>query len=264
MHNVLALLALVAFSTEESFYHRMKRKNTLPNVPTEEGEGRQLTDIFDILRLLELLLIALILSTPAGNPANTHGQIAMILAGLQLARLFGRRILAAWSVLGVLQLIEAALLVLFLLTPLSRGNLQRFPLTFQAVLAMAGGVLYAVIIMVCAAFSISYWMKYFAREHTPTYKTFLPLADSESWAVRISRKAIIPGLAGLAGIVLISGLSSMSVFLGVSILLQVSGLLVVKRLASLEHHPLAHVLWTASFLLITGMIVFGATNFAPL
>lgn len=255
---------MAVFAIEELIYRRMKRRNALPSSPMEGGEGRRTTDTLDVLRLVELLLIALLLSTPAGNPALAQGQMAMILAGLQLARLFGRRILAAWSVLGVLQLIEAVLLLLFLLLPLPENSVQRADLTPRAFLALAGGVLYTVMVMVCASFSISYWVKYFAKEHSLPFTAFPPLAESEAWAVRTSRKSILPGLAGLSGIALITGLSAISVLLGVSILLQTSGLLVVKRLASREHHPLAHVLWTASFLLITGMIGFGITSFAPL
>jgi hypothetical protein len=63
--------------------------------------------------------------------------------------------------------------------------------------------------------------------------------------------------------VLISGFSSMFALLGVSVLLQAAGLLVVKKLHSAEHHPLANAFWTASFLLLTGMLIFGATAFNP-
>lgn len=260
MHRILSLLALGAFTLEEIAHQRRRARGTLPAAPVDENDKKTGMDIFDVLRLLELLFLALLMSTSAGNPAGSHGQMAMILAGLQISRLFGRRILSRWSVLGVLQALEIVILLLIILLPLNTAVLTKPVLSSSSILALGGGVLYGVMIAICASFSISYGIKLFSGETSEAFDNFPPLADSENWAVKFSARSIYPAIAGTAGLVMITGFSLLSLLFLFSALLQGTGLFLANRSSFRGHHPVSHLLWSLSFLLLMGMMVFGVTD----
>lgn len=250
---------MAAFAIEETAHQRGRSRGTLPDDPTAEEARKQTLDLFDLLRLLELLFLALLMST-AGNPAGPHGQAAIILAGLQIARLFGRRILSRWSVLGVLQALEILILAMLILLPLHPGAANKPPLTAASVAALSGTLVYGVLISISAAFSFSYWVKFFSRENSKTYENFPPLADSENWLVKFSKKAVYSGVLGAAGLFLISGLSTLSLLFALSVVLQGTGLLLARKSNFSGHHPISHLFWDASFLLVFVMVTFGVTN----
>lgn len=260
MHKIFGLLALAAFLTEEIAHQRGRRRGTLPQDPTENQVNRTTLSIFDILRLIELLFLALILSTAAGNPAGTHGQTTIILLGLQTVRLFGRQVLSRWSVLGVLQTLEILFLLLVIFLPLNHGVPDNPPLRLDSFLGFAGGILYGILITICAAFSISYTIKVFSKENSAAFDSFPPLADSENWAVKISRRSVFVGIIGTAGLFLVTGPSLLLYLFTLSVLLQSSGLLLSKKDNFSGHHPISHLLWLASFLLVVGMLVFRVTD----
>ena len=250
---------MAAFAVEEIIHQRERHRGNLSDEPAIEE--KHTLDLFDILRLLELLFLALLMSTPAGNPAGPHGQTIIILTGLQIARLFGRRILSRWSVLGVLQALEVIVLAMIMLLPLNTGAAEKPPLTPASVAALAGALVYGILISISAAFSVSYWVKLFSRENSRVYDNFPPVADSENWSVKFSQKAVYAGLLGAAGLFLISGLSLLSVLFTLSVVLQGTGLLLAGKSNFSGHHPLSHLFWDASFLLVFFMVVFGATTF---
>lgn len=252
---------MTAFIIEEITHQRGKHRGTLPEDPSTEKTSEQTLNAFDILRLLELLFLALLMSTGAGNPAGPHGQTAIILTGLQIARLFGRRILSRWSVLGVLQAIEILLLAMIILLPVNSGFMDKPPLTAASVAALTGTHIYGILITISAAFSLSYWVKLFSREHSAAFENFPPLADSENWTVKFSKKAVYSGVLGAGGLFLMSGLSSLSLLFTLSVLLQVTGLFLSRKSNFSGHHPVSHVVWGTSFLILFVMVAFGVTNF---
>lgn len=251
---------MAAFIIEEITHQRGRRRGILPDDPTAEEARKQTLDSFDLLRLLELLFLALLMSTVAGNPAGPHGQTAIILTGLQIARLFGRRILSRWSVLGVLQALEILLLALIILLPLKEGASEKPSLTAASVTALAGTLVYGILITVSTAFSLSYWVKFFSRENSAVFENFPPLADSENWAVKFSRKAVFSGFVGAVGLFLVSGVSPLPLLFSLSVLLQGTGLLLTRKSTFSGHHPVSHLLWGLSFLLIFAMVASGLTD----
>ncbi len=256
---MFGILALVAFAVEEVFHQKERLRGNLSQDPTDEGKHN--LDVFDYLRLLQLLFLALIMSTPAGNPALPHGQTSIILTGLQIARLFGRKILSRWSVLGVLQALEVVLLFVIVLLPFSPSAADKPPLTPASVAALAGALVYGILISISAAFSISYWVKLFSRENSRVYDNFPPLADSENWSVKFVQKAVYAGILGAAGLFLISGFSLLSLLFALSVVLNGTGLFLAGKSNFSGHHPISHVFWDASFLLVFTMVAFGVTNF---
>ena len=259
MHRILSLLVVSMFILEEIFHQRFRKTGRLKPVPFNNNPLKNNFDRFDFLRSLALLTLGLLLSTSAGNPGSGHGQLIMILVGLQIARLFGRRVLSNWSVLGVLQCIEMILLLSFILLPmeLPAETLQISP---PSLLALLGGVFYGILISISAAFSFSYGVRLFARESSNLYETFPPLASSESWSYKFSKFSLFPGTAGLAGLFLFWGFSLLSGLFALSLILQFAGVLISQKQTFNGHHPIAHILWGISFLLLYLLIVSGIST----
>lgn len=260
LHRIFGVLALAAFAMEEVAHQRGIRRGILPEDPTADETAKQKLDHFDVLRLLELLFLVLLMSTAAGNPGGPHGQATIVLSGLQTARLFGRRVLSRWSVLGVLQALEILILALVILLPLHPDTIAKPPLTAASLMALSGTLAYGILISICTAFSISYWVKFFSRENSRAYDSFPPLADSGNWSVKFSRKAFYPGILGTSGLVLVSGVSLLSILFSVSVILQATGLFLAGRSSYSGHNPVSHIFWDASFLLVFAMVLSGITN----
>jgi hypothetical protein len=260
VHRILSLMALVAFLLEEMLHQKMRKAGTLPSAPTDAEVLKHPFDLFDLLRLLELLFLALLLSTPAGNPSTGHGQMCFVLLGLQVSRLFGRRILSRWSVLGVLQAIEVVFLITIFLMPADLSNISINPVSPWAVIALGGGISYGIFIAVSTAFSISYGIKFYSMESSFSYETFPPLASSESWALRFSVYSLFAGTAAFAGLLLLPELFLFSIFFGLTLVLQFTGVAVGRKTSYRGHHPLSHVLWGISFLILYILIISGIST----
>ena len=261
MHRVLSWLVVFLFLLEEVFHQKLGKSGRLSSAPTDDDILKSNFDRFDLLRILELLFLGLLLSTPDGNPATGHGQLTVMLVGLQIARLFGRRVLSRWSVLGVLQALELVLLLTIILVPMTLSG--RYPLSPLPLLALIGGVTYGILVTIAAAFSISYGVRLFARESSELYETFPPLADSENWAYKFSRFSLFAGTAGMVSLFLLRGLSLLPLLFSISIILQFAGVLFCRKEAFNGHHPRAHILWGISFLILYLLAVTGTTTISP-
>lgn len=259
MHRILSLLVLFLFIVEEIFHHKLGKAGRLSPITTDSNVLKNNFDRYDLLRLLELLFLGLLLSTSEGNPATGHGQFSMMLVGLQIARLFGRRVLSRWSVLGVLQALEMMILLTIILVPI-RISTDGYPLSPVPLLALIGGVVYGILVTIVTAFSISYGLKLFARESGGLYETFPPLAGSESWALKFSRFSFFIGLAGVTGLFLLMGFSVLPVLFSTALLLQLTGILHCRKDTYCGHHPKAHILWGISFLILYIIAVSGITT----
>ncbi len=262
MHKILSLLVLCLFLLEEIFHKRLGKSGRLSLNPAEYNALHNNFDRFDLLRILELLFLGLLLSTSEGNPTMGHGQLSIILVGLQTARLFGRRVLSRWSVLGVLQALEMILILTIILVPqkISPGE---YPLSPLPILAFIGGIIYSILVTVTAAFSISYGTRLFSRESSNLYETFPPLADSESWAYKLSRFSLPGGLAGVSSLFLLLGISPLPVLFSISLILQFTGFLLCRKETFSGHHPGAHILWGISFLILYLLAVTGVSTISP-
>jgi len=261
VHNLFALLALAAFVVEEIAHRRSRNTGELPAEPGEEAQTASGMDFFDILRVMELLFVALILSTGQGSLTGTLGQTALILVGLQASRIFARRILGRWSVLGVLQGMQMLLLLMALIPLTSPAPLPGHGPSWASFLALAGFTVYGILAALSAAFSIAYAVKYFAREGTSAYEEYPPLADSERWSARCSGKAFYAGLAAALGWLLFSGISPLIPLLSFSAVLQGLGTHRSGKPVFSGHHPRAHLLWGVSFLLFLAVIALGLSGF---
>ena len=262
MHRILSLLILSMFFVEELFHRRLGKTGRLSSTPKNYYVLKNTFDRFDLIRLLELLFLGLLFSTSEGNPATGHGQLGMVLIGLQISRLFGRRVLSRWSVLGILQLLEAVLLITVILIPVNipaEGHL--YPFSPKLLLGLLGGVLYGVFITIVTAFSISYWIRHFTKEHGKLYHTFPPLVESESWALKFSTISLYLGTAGATGLFFIKGLAVLPAVFSASLICQLAGVLVCKKETYNGHHPVAHILWMLSVLLLSFIAVSGITTF---
>ncbi len=259
---MLSLLVLFLFLVEEIFHQRLGKSGRLSTVSTDHYVLKNNFDRYDLLRLLELLFLGLLLSTSEGNPATGHGQLGMMLTGLQISRLFGRRILSRWSVLGVLQALQMILLLSIILVPMKIST-DVYPLSPIPLLSLIGGVMYGILVTMVAAFSISYEIKLFARESGKLYEALPPLADSEGWAFKFSKLSVYAGMAGTTGLFLLTGFSILPVLFSTSLLLQFAGVLFCRKKTFNGHHPVAHILWGVSFLLLYFLAVSGITTVSP-
>lgn len=259
MYRMLSLLVLFLFILEEVFHQKLGKSGRLSLKPTDITIVRNNFDRFDLVRLLELLLLGLLVSTPSGNPATGHGQLTMMLVGLQIARLFGRRVLSRWSVLGVLQALEVVLLLTIILVPV-KSSYGEYPFSPLSLVALIGGVVYSIFVSITTAFSISYGVRLFAPESSRTYDMFPPLAGSESWAAKFSSFSLFAGIAGATGLILTRGISLLPLLFSVSLILQFAGVMLCKKETYNGHHPRAHVLWGVSFLIIYFLAVSGITT----
>ncbi|PIE53629.1 hypothetical protein CSA37_00240 [Candidatus Fermentibacteria bacterium] len=256
MHRILGGLALTAFIIEEIFHRKRQRKNRLPAEPSYKQSNSM--DIFDVLRLIEILLLAMILSTEGGRPQEPSGQMSIILIGLQVFRLFGRKILNRWSVLGILQALQVILLLIVILIPL-RSSADYVSIGPAEVLSLAGGIAYGILLTLCASFSTAYWIKLYSREFSGTYETFPPLADSERWARRFAILSLYAGFTASAAMFVQYGAVALPFFFTGSALLTTAGIIAESRESFTGHHRKAHLLWSLSFLLTLSIFIAGIT-----
>jgi hypothetical protein len=264
MHRVvLSLLVVFLIVMEELFRQKPGRAGRLPIRPAETGMPGKDFDRFDLLRLLELLFLGLLFSTSAGNAATGHGQITIVLAGLQTARLFGRRVLSRWSVLWVIQAFELLLLVSILFLPLHLIP-EAYLLSPKSLLALVGGMIFSILVYITAAFSLSYGVRLFAREHSHLYNVFPPLAGSEEWAYKFSVFALPSGIVGAVSLFFLRGVSLLPVIFSLSVLLQSLGVVICRKKTFNGHHPVVHILWSISFLVLYFITITGLTTVGPL
>jgi hypothetical protein len=261
VNNLFALLTLAAFVVEEIAHRRSRNTGGLPAEPGDEGQATSRMDFFDILRIVELLFLALILSTKQGTLTGTLGQTVLILVGLQASRIFARRVLGRWSVLGVLQGMEMLLLIVVMIPRTAPTPMLSQGPPWAEFLALTGFTAYGILAVLSAAFSVSYAVKYFAREGSGAYEEYPPLADSERWSARCSGKAFYAGLAGTLGWFLCTGASLLTLLLALSAILQGLGTRLSGKPVFSGHHPRAHLLWGVSFLLFLAVIAFGLSEF---
>lgn len=261
MHSVLGFLVAFLFILEEFFHQRLGKAGRLSSIHANSNILKNNFDRYDLLRILELLLLGLLLSTSEGNPTTGGGQLTVVLTGLQFARLFGRRVLSRWSVLGVVQAFEMGLLLTVILMPShSPGGYPPSPLPL---LALLGGMVYGILVSIAAAFSLSYGIRLFARESSGLYHNFPPLADSEGWAYKFSMFSLLPGITGAASLFLLNGISLLSVFFSISFILQFAGTLAYRKSTYNGHHPVSNTLWLVSFLILYLLAVTGITTISP-
>ncbi len=259
MYKLICLLVLALFLLEELFHRHLGKSGRLHSKPSKNDFIQSNFDRFDLVRLFELLLFGILLSTPAGNVKIGHGQLASILVGLQIARLFGRRILRRWSVLGVLQLVEIFFILSILLIPL-KENLHIFQLNPLTVTTLASGILFGILTAMSTTFSISYAVRLFSKESSKLYNKFPPLVNSEEWAYKFSRFSLFTGTVCTITLFLLLGVSTLPLFFLISIILQYSGFFLCRIPNYRGHHTRAHLLWSLSFLILYFLIVFGFTS----
>lgn len=259
MHRILSLFVLILFLIEEMFHQRLGKAGRLPSRPVDYDTIKNNFDRFDLLRILELLLIGLLFSTATGSAATGRGQLALILVGLQVARLFGRRVLSRWAVLGIVQGLEALLLLSIILVPVKTLTAE-YPLSPLPALAIIGGGIYGIFVFVSVAFSISYATRLLSRESSSLYDTFPPLVDSENWAYRFSRFSLFFGVTGVAGMFDLGGFSLLPILFSVSLILQFTGTQICRKETFNGHHPVSHILWGISFLILYFLTVSGIST----
>jgi len=262
MHKLLSLLVVFLILLEELFHQKLGRAGRMPLRPAYTGMPGNDFDRFDLLRLLEMLVLGLVFSTSAGNTATGHGQLTVVLAGLQTARLLGRRVLSRWSVLGVIQAFELFLLLSVLIVPLHLTP-DTYPLSPLSLLSLAGGMVFSIFVYIAAAFSVSYGVRLFAREHSHLYDIFPPLAGSEEWAYKFSKFALPFGFSGAVSLFFLRGLSLLPVLFSLSVVLQSIGVAVCKKKTFNGHHPVVHILWGISFFVLYTITVAGLTTIDP-
>jgi hypothetical protein len=262
MHRVLSLLIIFLFLIEVLFHLKSGKAGRVAQSPVDSGEIGNSFDRFDLLRLLELLCMGLLFSTSAGSTSTGQGQLTVILVGMQTARLIGRRILSRWSVLGVIQVFEMALLLSILLMPVKLPQ-HVYQLAPVPLLALLGGVVFGISVSIAAAFSFSYGVRLFSGEHSHLYNAFPPLAGSEGWAYRFSLSSLPAGVAGSAGLFFLCGFSVLPVLFTVSVLIQSAGVIICGKKTFNGHHPIAHILWGISFLVLYIAIITGITTVTP-
>ena len=263
MHRLLSLIVVFLIALEELFHQKLGRAGRLPLRPAETGMPGKDFDRFDLLRLLELLFLGLLFSTSAGDTATGHGQLTIVLVGLQTARLFGRRVLSRWSVLGVIQAFELFLLLSILFVPLHLTP-GAYPLSPRSLMALGGGIVFSIFVYITAAFSLSYAVRLFAREHSYLYNVFPPLAGSEEWAYKFSAFALPFGIVGAVSLFFLRGVSLLPVLFSLSVTLQSAGVVICRKETFNGHHPVVHILWSISFLVLYFITIAGLTTVDPL
>ncbi|MCP4646833.1 MAG: hypothetical protein GY852_03740 [bacterium] len=261
---MFVLVALALFLLEEIFHRKLGKSGRLSSMPLQLPQNtlKSNFDRFDLLRLLELLFLGLILSTAGGNPATAQGQLSMVLVGLQITRLFGRRVLSRWSVLGVVQVQEVLLMCTILILPL-KPSVFGSSILPDTMLVISGGVLYGIFVSIAAAFSIAYAVKFYAHESGRLFDAFPPLADSEKWAQTFSTFSLFAGIITLAGFVALRTISVLSIGFLASFSMQFTGVLSCRKATFNGHHPVVHILWGISFVILYLLIVSGFTNLPP-
>jgi hypothetical protein len=260
---IIGAFVLILMGLEEFFFQSFLRRGSLRHSflseesdTSDEGRSRRFLEHLRTAQLTGLAVLLFLLDAPEFRLV-THftGQMVMTVTMLQLVRMLGRNVLRNWSVLGEIQVFQAAMLVAaILVSPKTAGTHTGHG--WFGVFSL-GLVLFRTLNATALAFSVTYAARLFAREGGRIYHANPPLAFSDQWARRVTAVCLPPALlsAAVVNIRNVGGLP-FSILLHSSVLFTISAWVVFRNRR--PHHPAAHLLTalTALTILIATSMVF--------
>ncbi len=274
---ILVPVLLLTLLLEEIIY-RLSRVRSIPSVelsgnPVEERNESERGDdgkLKSWIRMVQLFLFGALIATTAAKSGvrlmyTPAGQVSSLLLLTQVARIFYRKVVNQWSVLGATVILQCLLLALMPLLGLNDGN-GAATCDFQGkwfVTLLSFSTLFMLSITI--PFCCTYYGRLLAKEDSDTYYSMPPLAYSEYWVRRLTRATAVMALTtflALAFLTLFHGLPpspATAVHLATTVLLFSSLFLFGKR--ETLHHPWAITMVSAAWLLNIGAVL--AAGFAP-
>ncbi len=182
----------------EEIFYRLSRGSsyrnidlTVDSVDERAGTGR-FTRLLSWIRVTQLLVFALLWAVTAALSGvrvmyTADGKLAGLLLLIQVVRILNRKIINQWAVLGVTMILQVLLLILLL-----PGGLT--PETFiDTDTGESGWILSLVsfvllfLLSITFPFSVTYFLRLFAREGSEFFYSLPTVAYSEYWIRRITR-----------------------------------------------------------------------------
>ena len=184
----------------EEIFYRLNRGSSYRNIDLtgdsveqseREGTGR-FTRLLSWIRVIQLLVFALLLAVTAALSGvrvmyTADGKLAGLLLLIQVVRILNRKIINQWAVLSVTVILQVLLLILLLpggLTPETSLHTEAYESGW--ILSLISFIV-LFLLSITIPFSVTYFLRLFAREGS-SFFYFLPtLAYSEYWIRRMTR-----------------------------------------------------------------------------
>jgi len=264
MHKIIVILVLFLFLLEDT----LQLKNLFgiklfSKFDQEIGYKNKLISI-DFLRLLQLLFLGFVLSIYKGNPTTVHGQINVIIIGLQFVRFLGKRIIQYQSILGIIQILQVISLVTLLTLPFENLFFQDYSLLLTTKLTIFAGLIYAFFSTLILPFSISFFIKLLSSESSSNFNLFPPLFELEKWCIRLSSYSIFFGISTAFILFFNNGLSFLSIGFTVSVICQTVAIWLSRKPIFNGFHSTSHILWSFSALLLYLLAIYRVTSISNL
>ncbi len=264
MHKIIVILVLFLFLLEDILQLKtLFSIKVFPKFDRELSYKNKLISL-DFLRLLQLLFLGFLLSTYAGNPTTVHGQINVILAGMQFIRFLGKRIIQYQSILGIIQILQVISLVTLLILPFENLFSQDYSLSLTMKLTIFAGLIYAFFSILILPFSISFFVKLLSSESSSNFTLFPPLFELEKWCIKLSSYSIFFGISTAFILFFNSGLSFLSIGFIVSVICQTAAVWLSRKPIFNGFHSTSHILWSISALLLYLLTIYRVTSITNL
>jgi len=260
MHKIIIISILFLFLLEDTLQLQTLFKiKFLSKYDKEISSNNRLIGL-DFVRLLELLFLGLLLSTDKGNPTTIHGQINVILVGMQFIRCLGKRIIQYQPVLSIIQILQVISLVTLLTLPYSVFPSQSYSYLSTMKLTIFTGLIYAFFCYLSLPFSISFFIKSFSSESSSSFSLLPPIIALEKWCIKLSIYSMFFGVFTAFNLFFKGGISFLAVGFTVSLLCQITGVWLAKKPIFNGFHMKSHMLWSLSALLLYFVAIYEAIS----
>jgi hypothetical protein len=194
----------------EEIFHRLNRGSSFMDVDLagdsveqveKKGIGR-FTRLLSWIRTMQLLVFGLLFAVIAALSGirvlyTTAGQLAGLLLLIQIVRILNRKVINQWAVLGITVMLQVFLLILLIFTGIaSELDPQSAAHETDWIVSLVSFVL-LFLLSITIPFTITYYLRLFAKEGSGFYYFLPSLVYSEYWIKRLTRIAANTALVSL-------------------------------------------------------------------
>lgn len=202
---VLFLLLII-----EEIFHRLNRGSSFMDIDLagdsveqveKKGTGR-FTRLLSWIRTVQLLVFGLLFAVIAAFSGirvlyTAAGQLAGLLLLIQVVRILNRKVINHWAILGITVILQVLLLILLIFTGITpEADLQSAAHETDWIVSLASFV-QLFLLSTAIPFTVTYYLRLFAKEGSGFYYFLPSLAYSEYWIRRLVRVASNTALGSL-------------------------------------------------------------------
>jgi hypothetical protein len=207
---MIIILILFFLLILEEIFHRLNRGSSFMDIDLagdsveqveKKGTGR-FTRLLSWIRAVQLLVFGLLFTVIAALSGirvlyTTVGQLAGLLLFIQVVRILNRKIINNWAVLGVTVILQVLLLILLIFTGITPRSDPLFAAHEIGWITSLVSFVLLFLLSITIPFTVTYFLRLFAKEGSGFYYFLPSLAYSEYWIRRLTRLAAGTALVSL-------------------------------------------------------------------